>query len=585
MNKIATVILCCLVGGLFCFNILAATEYKHGPDSERHDGVPVGRIEKFKFTSPKIFAGTQRDCAIYIPAQYDGKEPAAVMVFQDGIGYTSEKGDWRIPIVFDNLIHKKDMPTTIGVFVNPGTLSIGDDKKVAPRVNRSYEYDTPSDQYVRFLMDEILPYVEKEFKLNLTKDGNMRGICGSSSGGIAAFTAAWERPNEFRRVISTIGSFTSLHGGGNNYPSMIRKSEPRPIRVFLEEGTTDLNNFAGDWYLANQEMLSALKYANYEVAYEWREGAHSGKHGAPLMPDMLRYVWKDFAKPVATPVNTTQLISSVIIPGEGWQLVSEGHKFTEGPAVDADGIVYFTDIPNNKIHKIGLDGKVTVFASDTKSANGLMFGPDGKLYCCANGAKQIVAYDKNAKIEVIADGVESNDICINAAGEIYFTEPTQKQIWHISAGKREKKIVDKGLGFANGITFTADQGQLIVADSQSPNLYLYKIETDGSLSHKQPYYIAHLPGNDGQSGADGIRVDIQGRLFVATKLGVQMFDQSGRVAGILTKPQPGTLANLVFGGPKFDTLYVCAGNKIFKRKVNTTGANNWQSPIIPQKQK
>src|SRR5206468_2282874 len=152
-------------------------------------------------------------------------------------------------------------------------------------------------------LEEILPDVEKRFNLTLTKDGNLRAICGGSSGGIAAFTAAWERPSEFRRVVSTIGSFTSLHGGGNNYPSLIRKCEPKPIRIYLEDGEQDLDNFAGSWFLANQEMASALRFAGYDFKTEWREGGHSGKHGGPFMPQMLRFIWKDYTRPVPTPVN------------------------------------------------------------------------------------------------------------------------------------------------------------------------------------------------------------------------------------------------------------------------------------------
>ena len=567
----------------------AATEYKHGPDSERHEGVPQGKIEKFKFTSPKIFAGTERDCAVYIPAQYDGKEPACVMVFQDGMGYLGDKGAWRIPIVFDNLIDKKEMPVTVGIFVNPGVLPAPEDgQKHLPRFNRSYEYDTPSDQYVKFLMEEMLPHVEKQFNLNLTKDGNGRGICGSSSGGIAAFTAAWERPNEFRRVISTIGSFTSIHGGGNNYPAIIRKFEPKPIRVFLEDGESDLDNAAGSWYLANQEMAAALKWVGYEYQFVSREGGHSGSHGGPLMPDMLRFVWKDYPKSIETPANTVQPIEQILLPGEGWEVASEGHKFTEGPAVDKEGNVFFTD--QWKVWKINAsDGKVSVFVERAPGANGSMFGPDGRLYVVLNEYKKekpgsIVAYSPDGKGEMIAEDVAGNDLCVNSSGGIYVTEPDRKKITYISPEKHEKKSWDvKNIGYANGITLTPDGGQLVVADTQTPNLWAFRVEADGSLSHEQPYFIAFVPAGQPGSGADGIRVDTQGRLYAATRMGVQVFDQAGKISGIMTKPQDKWLANLVFGGPKLDTLYVCCGDKVYKRKTKATGVNNWGTPILPEK--
>jgi enterochelin esterase family protein len=261
-------------------------DYKHGPDSEVQD-VPHGKVTKYSWTS-KIFPGTVRDYWIYVPAQYDGNTPAALMVFQDGGGYVNEKADFRAPVVFDNLIAKKQMPVTVGVFINPGVVPASK-PGAQGRSNRSFEYDTPSDQYVRFLDEEILPEVGKSVKLST--DPSKRAICGISSGGICAFTAAWERPDLFGKVLSHVGSFTNIRHG-DTYPGQIRKTERKPIRVFLQDGSGDLDNLHGSWPLANQEMAAALKFMNYDYEFVYGTGRHSGKHGGAILPDSLRWLWR-----------------------------------------------------------------------------------------------------------------------------------------------------------------------------------------------------------------------------------------------------------------------------------------------------
>jgi enterochelin esterase-like enzyme len=266
----------------------AADDYKLGPDSERQKDVPEGKVTKHTWHS-SIFPGTVRDYWLYVPAQYDKSKPACVMVFQDGGSYVNDKGQFRVPVVFDNLIHKKEMPVTIGIFINPGTIPAKEQDQKG-RSNRSFEYDTLSDQYVRFLDREILPEVAKDY--NLRKDAAGRGICGISSGGICAFTAAWERPDLFSKVLSHVGSFTNIRGG-DAYPGLIRKTEKKPIRVFLQDGSGDLDNQFGNWPLANQQMALALKYVKYDYKFEYGDGGHNGKHGGALLPESLKWLWRD----------------------------------------------------------------------------------------------------------------------------------------------------------------------------------------------------------------------------------------------------------------------------------------------------
>jgi enterochelin esterase family protein len=268
----------------------AQDAYKLGPESMEQPGVPKGELTRFEWKS-EIFPKTIREVQVYVPAQYDPKEPARVMVFQDGNGYASRTGTYRVPIVLDNLIHKKELPVIIAIFIEPGSFDMKGGKGGTPdRKNRSFEYDTLSPDYAKFLEKEILPEVAKKY--NLRTDAASRAIGGASSGGICSFTVAWERPDLFSKVLSHIGSFTNIRGG-DKYPSMIRKEKKKEIRVFLQDGSNDLDNQYGNWPLANQQMAAALKFKGYDYRFELGDGAHTGKHGGSILPDSLRWLWRE----------------------------------------------------------------------------------------------------------------------------------------------------------------------------------------------------------------------------------------------------------------------------------------------------
>ncbi|MFO1514352.1 MAG: alpha/beta hydrolase-fold protein [Verrucomicrobiota bacterium] len=289
-------------------------EYKLGPDSLPQAGVPKGKLEGPLLFKSQIIANTVRRYWIYVPAQYTPDKPANVLVFQDGQRATNPEGALRVPQVLENLIHKGDLPVTIGIFITPGQRGeeYPDDLAMRNPNNRAAEYDSLSDSYARFICEEMLPEVGKKY--NLTKDPERRAIGGTSSGAICALTVAWQRPDEFRNVISMIGSYTSIGyrpardgqpmiPGGDLYPTLIRKNPIKPIKIFLQDGSNDLNNDHGNWFLANQQMLSALEWANanadhqnkpgprYQVKHEWGDGSHSDNHGGALLPDILRWMW------------------------------------------------------------------------------------------------------------------------------------------------------------------------------------------------------------------------------------------------------------------------------------------------------
>lgn len=559
-----------LLVSLVCWTLLLAT-------AQAQD-VPKGDVTKYSFENSKIFPGTFRDYWVYVPKQYDPARPACVFVCQDGVQYNA-------PAVFDQLIAKKEMPVTIGVFVMHGRVKALSDQAI-DRFNRSFEYDGLGDAYARFILDEILPEVEKQRtadgrEIKLSKDGNDRCIAGNSSGAICAFTAAWERPDAFRRVFSAIGTYVGLRGG-HSYPTLIRKFEPKPIRIFLEDGSNDLNIYGGDWWIANQAMERSLVFAGYEVDHKWGDGGHNGKHATEIFPDVMRWIWKDWPKPVSVGKGSPQ-IQEILIPGEDWQLVGEGYKFTEGPAVNAKGEVFYNDVGASKTFKVGLDGKLTEFLADSKRGDGQAFGPDGRLYANAGATEQLLAWDAEGKSTVFADGFKGNDLVVRHDGSVYatapFKNPNNSEVWYVSP-KGEKKIVDTGLKFANGICCSPDQSLLYVADSRTHWVYSYQIQPDGSLAHKQKYFHLHVRDVDEDSGVDGLRTDRDGRLWAATRMGLQVCDQPGRVNCIIPTPN-GKVANLTFGGENFDTIYACCGDKVYRRKVKVKGANGWAAPIKP----
>jgi sugar lactone lactonase YvrE/enterochelin esterase-like enzyme len=545
-------------------------------------GVPKGEVLKLTFQHSTIFPGTWREYWIYIPAEYRPDQPACVYVNQDGI-------QWKAPTVFDNLIYRKEMPVTIGVFINPGRLLAGDTAASLDRFNRSFEYDGLGDAYVRFILEEILPEVERQKAsdgraIHLSKKGNDRAIGGSSSGAICAFTAAWERPAEFSRVFSAIGTYVGLRGG-DRYPALIRKYEPKPIRIFLQDGSNDLNIYGGDWWKANETMERALTFAGYEVRHTWGEGGHSGAMGNAIFPDVMRWLWKDWPRPVTAGSSKNQYLSEILIPGENWELVGQGYKFTEGVGVNAAGEVFYQDIPNSKTYKVGLDGKVTTLAIDAKRASGTSFGPDGKRYVVAGATKQVLRYDANEIASVVADSISGNDLVVAGNGNVYVTSPDgteRPSKLYLIRPNGDKLVVDEGIKFANGAALTPDQTQLYVAESASHWIWIYTILPDGTLTNKQRYGWLQVPDNAENAWPDGLKCDRQGRVYIASRMGIQVLDQTGRVNAILPPPS-GQTSNCCFGGADFNILYVSCGDKVYRRKLKVRGANPFEGPYKPGK--
>ncbi len=557
------------------------------PEALRKEGAPRGTLTHSTFATSKIFPGTTRDYWVYVPAQYDAAQPAALMVFQDGGGFCRDNGGARAHIVFDNMIAKGEMPVTIGLFVNPGVVPPANDQAEA-RYNRSYEYDGMGDAYARFLIEEMIPHVVDTLNLKISDNPDDRAICGASSGAIAAFTAAWERPDAFRRVYSMIGTFVALRGG-DAYPNLIRKTDPKPLRVFLQDGSADQNIYGGDWWMANQMMERALTWAGYEVNHAWGEGGHNQEQGAAIFPEVMRWLWKDHGRiPVRTHLASSKSrAAEYLVPDAGWEVVTTGHDWSEGMAVASDGTLYFTDVPGNELFRISPDGRQSLISGDTGNANGIALGPNGTtLYTASSGAKQIRAYDTvSGEFKIVTEGTTSNDIVVSHAGHLYYTDPPAGKVWHVNLATGLRTEADPKFKDPNGIGMSADQTLLFVAHFPSRFVYSYSIATDGTLSNKQPYFYAELPLNVPEGHLDGMTATTTGELLVGTEMGVQIFDSPGRVQLILPRPSPtDNRTNYVaFGGPDGKTLYVATRETIYRRRLKLQGAHAWDAPVKPPK--
>jgi sugar lactone lactonase YvrE len=340
-------------------------------------------------------------------------------------------------------------------------------------------------------------------------------------------------------------------------------------------------------------MQRALVFAGYDVTNVWGTGAHSGAQASAIFPDVMRWLWRDWPQPVQAGKTLNDTLTNILIPGEDWQLVCEVPGGSDGPAADAKGEVFFSEVRSNRIWKVSTDGQREIFSTNVVGVTGAAFGPDGWLYTVGKSEKVLARLvftnrmEPKGEVEEISGGLRGNDICIAHNGNIYVTDSTASatngvtKVWLIKSHPHgEKSIVDTGLKCANGIALSPDQSLLYVSDYRSHWVYSYVIQPDGSLTNKQRYYWLHERDVDDDAGPDGMRCDRAGRLYVATRMGVQVCDQAGRVQCILPTPN-GRVVNLTFGGEKFDTLFATCGDKVFKRKLNVTGANGWDNPNKP----
>ena len=466
----------CLFVALSLVRAGAANDYALTADSLAvAAGTPTGRVVRVELPQSRVYPGSGHECWLYLPSQPAPEKGYAVMVFQDGGGYQNRQGAWRVPNVLDNLIHRGELPPMAAVFVNPGVTPAAHTNAL-PRFNRSFEYDSVDGRYAEFLEREVLPAAGRLARLS--PDPDDRGIAGASSGGICAFNAAFRRPDLFRRVFCTIGTFVGLRGG-DELATLVRKTEPLPVRVFLQDGSNDNNIYAGDWWMENQTLQRALEFAGYDHRCAWGDGGHDSKQGGMVFPEAMRWLWRDHPNPLkANPEAKSRApVAGWLQPGQGWTRIDD-----PGPEV---------------------------------------FGATG------DGGKCFA--DTTATCRV------------------------------------------------------PDRSLLVIARSHSRHMWSGQFDDQGQLRNLQPYYHLH-----GDGDVSSLCVDREGRIYAATENGIQIFDQPGRVNGILRLPTGRAPGRLGWAGEARDELVLETRNgdaavTWFSRKMNVKGLRESDPAVKPEK--
>lgn len=549
-------------------------------DSKPHPGVPHGEMLEGVITDSAAYPGTEHAFKVYVPAQYDPAKPACVLVHLDGIGEAD-------PVVLDNLISSGEVPVMVEVGISSGTVW-RQKGAAAYRWNRSFEFDSTDGTFARFVLEELLPRVETlrtrdGRPIRLSHEARDRAATGGSTGGIGSFTLAWERPDAFSRVYSVVGTFVSMRGG-NDYPALIRKTEPKPIRVFLEDGSTDSWNLLfGSWYDANLNVESALSFSGYDVQHAWGVHGHDGGPGAVILPDVLRWLWRGWPQPVGAGESSNDMLRAILAPGQGWERVPGTYRSVSALAADPQGRVTFFDPARREIDRVCDAGGPEALVAEAPEVAGEAYGPDGTLYATAPGRGEVLALDARGRFVRVAGGLRGDRILATASGEWIVAEPGQSpdlagKLWLLRRDG-SRSVLDSTLRAVGGIAYSPDHNLFFAAESASLRITSFVVPADGSLADAEPFYWLHPSGGRETSGTGDLAVDRAGSLYAATPLGVQVCDRNGRVRAILWLPQPsGPVRGLCWGGRGFDTLYATDGSVLFRRRMKVAGFPGWSSP-------
>ena len=559
-------------------------------DAAINSAIPHGTIQRISITDSTRYPGSESNIQVYVPAQYDPVRPACLLVKLDGLGAGEAT-------VLDNLIASGAIPTLIGVGIAPGAIfkdPPATPHRAAVRYDRSFEFDSTNDRFADFVLEEVLPAVQRlktadGRAIRISSAGNDHAATGASTGGIGAFTLAWRRPDQFTRVYSVIGTFVSMRGG-SDYPELIRKTDPKPIRIFLEDGSTDAwNALFGSWYDANVNMESALKFAGYDVAHAWGTHGHNGGPGQVIFPDVMRWLWRDYPSPIKPGESQNSTLREITLAGQQWEMITMPVSAEpSGLAADSRGNLLISDAGTRTIYKLDQNGPPAVWGRPSVAGKYAItaeaVGPDDTLYGAVPGDRQIVAIAPDGSARPIVSEITAHDLVVTHDGTVVASEsgahPDEAStIWEIRPNG-ERRMLDRGLSAASGVAFSPDGSLFYAAEHSTKWIYSFVVQPDGSLIDKQPFDWLHMTDVPNDSGAEALAVDLHGNLYVATRMGVQVCDQNGRVRAILPLPTPcRPLQSICFGGPKFDVLYVSDGRQLYKRSMKVPGCAPWAAPV------
>ena len=503
-----------------------------------------GEVLKFTLTDSKFYPGTEREILVYVPQQYKSKTPACLLVCMDGILYDATT-------VMDNLITSGEMPVTIGVFVNPGVVY--DEDREVVRYNRCKEFDSTDDTFSQFIEQEVLARVEgmkteSGKTIALSKDANDRAITGASSGGIAAFSVAWSRPDLFSRVYTTVGTFVAMRGG-HEYPAIVRKTEPKPLRIYMQDGWYDVwNPIFGEWFEYNLLMESAFNFAGYEVFHQWNRGNHSIKYGTLAFPDAMRWLWKGYPAKVQKGWSNNGMLQDILLADQEWQEVLLPVEVEGDIYAATDQAVVFAS--GNKIFKVSPQ------EGEYKTVRHAVLKKDERLVGDGLTMRSNALY-KDGKL--VKDSlVDAQAVCALEGGKyvVLGSEKTKANadVWVVRAGCRTLAVAP-------------DYRFCVTGEDKTHHLISTVIDKSGKMLYSEPFYFLHDLSNGTKQLAGNMAFDTKGNLYVATEMGVQVADHNGRVRAILSLPA-GVVKSMAFSG-KY--LYVVCGNKLFVRKMNAEG--------------
>ncbi|MFI5356320.1 MAG: alpha/beta hydrolase-fold protein [Opitutales bacterium] len=534
-----------------------------GPDSRRQPGVPEGRLEKYQFNTSRIFPGTERDYWVYVPAQYRPTKAACLLVVQDGWSHLFFNR-WAVNIVLDNLIHQGAMPIMIGVFINPGQVPPAR-PNVWARINRSFEYDSTGDRYVRFLLEELLPEVEQRYRIRA--DGNSRAIMGGSSGAFCALNAAWERPDKFQRVFSNVGSFAPMRGG-DTLANRVRLTDPKPLRIFLAGGAADLDVVCGHWWTVNLAMQAALRYAGYEVRHAWDDRAgHNEFHGSMVCPAALRWLWSGYPRKVKAGRDSRQPVVKVLAPQRHWESMAAAPAGVGALAVDLAGRLCFAAEADGTIRRLESTGRTTVLARNLPGIAALAFDAAGVLLAARPSARQVCRLRGRNRPEILAKGMAVHGIGVNGTGGIYLAETKRNRVWHLSRSGGRCEVAWRGKA-PTVLCATGDGTQMLVALANGDHVWITSIAPEGGLTHAEPFFVLCRDEGEPAREVTAMSVACPGWLLIATRAGLQLNFHHGLVAGFVPPPVPGAaLTGVALAGPKRDELYVSCRGRIFRRRI------------------
>jgi len=555
-----------------------AARYPEDPASIAHAAIPKGEMLEFQYRASKIYPGTQRTCWVYVPTQYHADKPACLYVNMDGLQFNADK-------VFDYLIEKGEMPVTIGVFVQAGEVL--DNSGNVIRYNRSNEFDNLDDDFVTFLLDELLPEVKKlktaeGMPIRISDDPNDCAIGGASSGAICAFTAAWQRPDAFSRVFSAIGTYVAMRGG-DQYPALIRKTAPKPLRIFLQDGSNDAwNPLFGSWFTGNLTMEAALSFANYEVEHRWGTGGHDGVQATAIFPDAMRWLWKGWPKRIEVGISNNDMLQA-ILTADDWKATSLDFLPSGLLTSMPDGSIALTDA-KGFVHKV--DEQLTEMSEVIAKQAGiqaLSAGPDGEIYLLDSAHQSLSVCYQDGKSRRLKKGINGKGLMVTEQKAIYITSPDKEGNGKVLLIKPEGEMLTVATNIPNpsGITMSADRTMLLIGADQRSTVYNGIVNEDGTLIDQQKWCWLHDVGHIGTTIHD-MAVDDQGNVYIGSDIGIQVCDQNGRVRAILPVPKGDKIKGLCFGGKDKDTLFVLTNRKLYRRKMKIRGVPTWSGMVKPK---